>query len=119
VAMAGYVMMAVMPSLSAMRWLKVADNSLDYSLGNTSKQALWLPTSREAKYKAKQAVDSFFVRMGDVLQAALVFAGERLALSVAAFARINIVLAGVWLGIVVLLNRQLRAKAAQTGRSEL
>jgi len=119
VAMAGYVMMAVMPSLSAMRWLKVADNSLDYSLGNTSKQALWLPTSRDAKYKAKQAVDSFFVRMGDVLQAALVFAGEQLALSVAAFARINIVLAGVWLGIVVLLNRQLRAKAAQTGRSEL
>ena len=46
--------------------LKVADNSLDYSLGNTTKQALWLPTSREAKYKAKQAVDSFFVRMGDV-----------------------------------------------------
>ena len=58
--------------------LKVADNSLDYSLGNTTKQALWLPTSREAKYKAKQAVDSFFVRAGDVLQAGIVFAGERL-----------------------------------------
>ena len=119
VAMAGYVIMAVMPSLSAIRWLKVADNSLDYSLGNTSKQALWLPTSREAKYKAKQAVDSFFVRMGDVLQAALVFAGERLSLTVPAFARVNIVLAGIWLGIVVLLNRQLRAKAAQAGQSEL
>jgi hypothetical protein len=57
--------------------------------------------------------------MGDVVQAALVFAGERLALTVPAFARVNIVLAGIWLGIVVLLNRQLRAKAAQTGRSEL
>ena len=28
--------------------LKIADNSIDYSLGNTTKQALWLPTSREA-----------------------------------------------------------------------
>ena len=77
--------------------LKVADNSLDYSLGNTTRQALWLPTSREAKYKAKQAMDTFFVRAGDVAQAGLVFAGERLALTVPAFAAINVVLAG-WRG---------------------
>ena len=54
------------PSMTTITYVKVADNSLDYSLGNTTKQALWLPTSREAKYKAKQAVDSFFVRAGDV-----------------------------------------------------
>ena len=57
------------PSVRLMGLLKVADNSIDYSLGNTTKQALWLNTSREAKYKAKQAVDSFFVRGGDVIQA--------------------------------------------------
>ena len=74
-------MMLRAPSFTPMGWLKVADNSIDYSLGNTTKQALWLPTSREAKYKAKQAVDSFFVRAGDVMQAGVVFAGERLALA--------------------------------------
>ncbi len=100
------------PSLTAMAYLKVADNSLDYSLGNTTKQALWLPTSREAKYKAKQAVDSFFVRAGDVLQAGLVFAGERLAFAVPAFAGIIVALAGAWLGVVVLLNRQMRKGSA-------
>ena len=62
VALIGYLMMLRAPSVQLMGVLKVADNSLDYSLGNTTKQALWLPTSREAKYKAKQAVDSFFVR---------------------------------------------------------
>ena len=72
VALSGYLLMLRAPSLQLMRWLKVADNSLDYSLGNTTKQALWLPTGREAKYKAKQAVDSFFVRAGDVMQAGLV-----------------------------------------------
>ena len=62
VALIGYLMMLRAPSVQLMGWVKVADNSIDYSLGNTTKQALWLPTSREAKYKAKQAVDSFFVR---------------------------------------------------------
>jgi AAA family ATP:ADP antiporter len=111
VALAGYLIMLRAPSITFMAYFKVADNSLDYSLGNTTKQALWLPTSREAKYKAKQAVDSFFVRTGDVLQAGLVFAGEKLALTVPAFAGINVVLAGAWLGIVVLLNRELRRKS--------
>jgi len=108
IALSGYLLMLRAPSINAMTYLKIADNSVDYSLGNTTKQALWLPTSREAKYKAKQAVDSFFVRTGDVVQAGLVFAGERLAFAVPAFASMNVVLAGAWLGVVVLLNRQMR-----------
>ena len=108
IALSGYLLMLRAPSLTAMAYLKVADNSVDYSLGNTTKQALWLPTSRAAKYKAKQAVDSFFVRAGDVVQAGFVFTGERLAFAVPAFASINVVLAGAWLGVVVLLNRQMR-----------
>src|SRR5207344_2459359 len=86
VALAGYLMMLRVPSFEAIRWLKIADNSLDYSLGNTTKQALWLPTSREAKYKAKQAVDAFCVRAGDVLQAGVVYVGEVVALSSTGFA---------------------------------
>jgi ATP:ADP antiporter, AAA family len=119
VALAGYLMMLRAPSITAMGWLKVADNSLDYSLGNTTKQALWLPTSRAAKYKAKQAVDSFFVRAGDVIQAGLVFIGERLALAVPAFAAVNVVLAGAWLGVAALLNIQLRVKAQAAGTEQL
>jgi AAA family ATP:ADP antiporter len=112
VALSGYFLMLFSPSLRTMAYLKVADNSLDYSLGNTTKQALWLPTSRAAKYKAKQAVDSFFVRAGDVLQAGLVFTGERLAFAVPAFAGVIVVLSGIWLGVVVLLNRQMRKGSA-------
>lgn len=116
VALVGYLMMLRAPSVQFMGWLKVADNSIDYSLGNTTKQALWLPTSREAKYKAKQAVDSFFMRAGDVLQAGVVFVGERLAFTVPAFAGVNVVLVAAWLSVVGLLNVSLRkkAQAAQT-----
>ena len=60
---------------------------------NTAKQMLWLPTIREEKYKAKQAIDTFFVRAGDVLSAGLVFAGTQwLALDVAGLGRANVVL---------------------------
>jgi AAA family ATP:ADP antiporter len=99
------------PSLPLMSALKTADNAVDYSLGNTTKQALWLPTSREAKYKAKQAVDSFFMRAGDVVSASMVFAGERLAFTVSAFASVNVVLAGVWIAVVAMLNVAMRRKA--------
>jgi ATP:ADP antiporter, AAA family len=112
VALVGYFMVLGAPSLRLMGLLKVADNSIDYSLGNTTKQALWLPTSREAKYKAKQAVDSFFVRAGDVVSAGIVFVGELLLLTVPAFAVINIVLAGAWLTVASLLNGMLSRKTA-------
>jgi AAA family ATP:ADP antiporter len=104
VALAGYLLLLRTPSLPLMAAVKVADNSINYSLGNTAKQALWLPTSREAKYKAKQVIDSFCVRAGDVGQAGIVFAGERLALSVSSFAAVNVVLAGAWMLVVGLLT---------------
>jgi AAA family ATP:ADP antiporter len=103
-ALAGYMLLLRSPSLGLLTTVKIADNSLDYSLGNITRQVLWLPTSREAKYKAKQAVDSFFVRMGDVASALLVFIGERLAFSVPVFAAVIVVLTGVWLTVVVRLN---------------
>lgn len=104
VALGGYLAMLRAPSLQVIGALKVADNSLDYSLGNTTRQALWLPTTREAKYKAKQAVDTFFVRAGDVSQAGIVFVGEQLGFTIAAFAAVNVALAGAWLFVVALLT---------------
>jgi ATP:ADP antiporter, AAA family len=110
VALTGYLFVLKAPSVGVMTWLKTVDNSIDYSLGNTAKQALWLPTSREAKYKAKQAIDSFFMRTGDVLQAGIVFVGERLAFTVQAFAGINVMLALGWIAVVVALNPAYRAQ---------
>jgi len=119
VALVGYLGMLRAPSFEFVRWLKIADNSLDYSLGNTTKQALWLPTSREAKYKAKQAVDSFCQRAGDVLQAGVVYTGELTNLSVSGFAALNVLFVIGWLGVATGLNRRLHARAAATGQSEL
>ena len=119
VALLGYLTMLRAPSFEAIRWLKIADNSLDYSLGNTTKQALWLPTSREAKYKAKQAVDSFCQRAGDVLQAGVVYVGEVASLGITGFAALTTVFAVGWMSVAFGLRRQLVRNAAESGKTAL
>ncbi|HVQ28114.1 MAG TPA: Npt1/Npt2 family nucleotide transporter [Vicinamibacteria bacterium] len=112
IALIGYSTMIWAPSLALVRGLKIADNATDYSLNNTVKQALWLPTSREAKYKAKQAVDSFFWRTGDVISAIIVKTGAALAFSVPVFAAINVGFALVWLFIVSKLGSENKRRMA-------
>jgi AAA family ATP:ADP antiporter len=119
VALGAYSIIALGASFAVVRWAKTAENATDYSVMNTGKQMLWLPTSREAKYKAKQAVDTFFVRIGDLLSAGLVFVGTTwLALDVSGFALTNVVLTVAWLGVAVLLLREHRRVVAQAQRTE-
>ena len=75
IALGAYGFVAVGATLAIVRAAKTAENATDYSVMNTAKQLLWLPTTRAEKYKAKQAVDSFFVRLGDLAAAFVVFAG--------------------------------------------
>jgi AAA family ATP:ADP antiporter len=105
VSLIGYTSMAFVPILAFIRTAKLAENSLDYSLQNTSKNALYLPTSREAKYKAKQANDTFFARLGDVLSAGFVLVGTALSLQARHFAMLNVVLIAFWLLVAVVVGR--------------
>ncbi len=104
IALGSYSMIAIAPILAVVRVAKILENSTDYSIQNTARHALFLPTSREAKYNAKQAIDGFFWRLGNLLQAGIVFVGVALGLSITTYAAINIVLVGVWLLIVFALS---------------
>ncbi|HTT65814.1 MAG TPA: hypothetical protein VMG35_28385 [Bryobacteraceae bacterium] len=106
IAMGGYALALALPILGVVRIVKSLENSTDYSIQSTARQALFLPTSREAKYKAKMAIDTFFTRSGDMLSAVLVFVGSRLAFSVQNYAALNLVFVFVWVGLVVAVVRQ-------------
>jgi AAA family ATP:ADP antiporter len=109
VALGAYGIVALGATLSIVRWMKTAENATDYSVMNTAKQLLWLPTSREEKYKAKQAVDSFFVRFGDLLAALVVFAGTAgLGLAARGFAVLNLGFVVLWLLLAAVLVRENR-----------
>jgi AAA family ATP:ADP antiporter len=84
-------------------------------LQNTVRQVLFLPTTREQKYKAKQAIDTFFVRAGDVLSAGLVFVGTSwLAFRTMHFALVNLVLVLVWIILAILIGLENRRMTADS-----
>ncbi|WP_437731419.1 NTP/NDP exchange transporter [Sorangium sp. So ce1335] len=112
IALLGYASLAVLPALAVVRVAKIAENSTDYSIQNTARQALFLPVGRDAKYSAKAAIDTFVVRAGDVLAAGGVIAGHVLALSTRHFAMINIALAAAWLAVVAGIAREHRRRTA-------
>jgi AAA family ATP:ADP antiporter len=108
IALGSYGLMAMLPVLGIVRVAKVLENSTDYSIQNTARHALFLPTSREAKYKAKAAIDTFFWRSGDMLQAAFVLAGTWLSFSSRQYAWLNIGLVCLWLMLIVAIYREHR-----------
>jgi AAA family ATP:ADP antiporter len=117
VAFGTYSLVAMGAGFAILRTVKLAENSTDYSVMNTAKQMLWLPTTREEKYKAKQAIDTFFVRAGDVISAGLVFAGTRwLFLDVAGFAKANVLFIILWIAVAVLLFRKNKTVTAAADR---
>ena len=117
IAFGSYTLMALLPVFGIVRFAKILENSADYSIQNTARHALFLPTSREAKYKAKQAIDSFFVRMGDLLQAVVVFVGTLMAFGIGQFALLNLVFVSLSLVIVVAIGREYQKRTAE-GASE-
>ncbi|WP_433964643.1 Npt1/Npt2 family nucleotide transporter [Tunturiibacter gelidiferens] len=65
-----------------------------------------LPTSREAKYKAKAAIETFCVRLGDVLQAGVIFIGTSLHFGVQAFAGTTLVITLLWIFVALRLYHE-------------
>jgi len=117
IALGSYSLFALAPVLAMIRMAKVTENATDYSLQNTVRRALFLPTPREAKYKALQAVETFFWRSGDLLSSVgvLVFA-RWLQVSTQAYAGVNILAVGVWLALAAFLNRENRRLTAEPDR---
>jgi AAA family ATP:ADP antiporter len=121
VSFTSYTLAAVVPVFGMIRVMKIAENATDYSVNNTAKQVLWLPTTREVKYKAKAAVDTLFVRFGDGFAALTVFVLiNQLRLSVRSLFILNIGLALAWivLGFVVVRQHRVLSEAAARGDGE-
>ncbi len=116
IALVGYSVIMVAPLLGLVRFLKILDNSCDYSIQNTARHTLFLPTSREAKYKAKSAIDSFFWRLGDVLQAGVVYVGTALGFVVSSFAALNLAFTAIWICVAAALAREYRRQSRKRGQ---
>ncbi len=119
VALGTYGFAAFGVGLTAFKWAKTAENSTDYSVMNTTRALVWLPTTRAEKYVAKQAIDTFFVRFGDVLSAGFVFVGTTwLQFAARDFAYTNLVLIGLWFVVGLFVYRLFRKLSEDKGVTE-
>ena len=110
----GYATAFVMPLLTVLFVGRVVESSLDYSLSNTAQQTLWLPTSREAKYKAKQVIDAFCRRGGDAISAGVVWVGVHWALGTRGFLAVNVCVTIAWIAFAWALGKRFAASSPNT-----
>jgi AAA family ATP:ADP antiporter len=107
ISLLSYSAMALVPVLAVVKLMKIAENSVDYSIHNTARHVLWLPVSSELKFKGKPAIDTFMVRIGDGFAALTVLVGERLLhFTTQGFAAFNVMLVIGWLGLALMLVHQ-------------
>ncbi len=113
IALGGYALISFGAVLVLVRWVKAFENGTDYSLQNTTKAALFLVTEREEKYKAKAAIDTFFVRGGDTLSALAIVVGTLLlGLRIERFAILNVVVVIVMIIICLRIIKAYKKRKA-------
>ncbi len=101
-----YATAAVRPTLAVLRVVKIGENGTQYSLQDTTRNALFLMATRAEKFVGKTAVDTVAVRVGAILSALAVYTGTHLGWSTSLFATINVVLACGWLTFALLIRRE-------------
>ena len=110
----GYGLFGFLPILTTIRLLRIIESGTEYSVTNTSRQALFLPTDRTQTYEGKTAIETFFWRFGDLLQAGVVVVGTRyLAMGAAQFAWLNVGLAVIWTLAALAIGRDYRRLARE------
>ena len=113
IALGGYALISFGAVLVLVRGVKAFENGTDYSLQNTTKAALFLVTKREEKYKAKAAIDTFFVRGGDTLSALAVVVGTQLlGLRIERYALLNVLVVIVLLVICFKIIKSYKTRKA-------
>ena len=105
-AVFAYASAALFPVLAVMRLVKIGENSIQYSLQETTRHALFLRASRVEKFVGKTAIDTVFVRLGAIASALTVWLGTRAEWTLGTFATIDAGLALLWMGVAFAIARE-------------
>lgn len=117
VSVAGFVALGAWPTLAVLVVFQVARRATNFAVARPARELLYVPLSREDKYKAKNFLDTAVYRTGDQVGAWLDAGLAALGLGIAGLAAAAAPLAGVWLALAVWLGRRHRrlAGAAEAG----
>jgi len=114
-----YISVLAFPVLAWFAIVKMADNSIDYSVANTTKQILFLPLDRFTRYEGMLAINTFFTRFGDLIQGGMIFLViSVLALPTMTLVGTNIVLCLLWLFVTYNVSQQFKKHSKPSNEVE-
>ena len=93
----GFAAVGVTPTLIAIAVFQVLRRTSNYAIARPCREMLYTVLPRNAKYKAKNFIDTFVYRAGDQTGAWTYHGLMATGLSVSALAFINVPVAGLWL----------------------
>ncbi len=107
----------VMPLLWVGSMLNTLDNAPAYSINQSAKESLYVPTSRDEKYKAKAFIDMFVQRFAKAVAVVMSLAITTWFADFSTIRYLSIVvllLLSVWIVAAVYAGRQFRARSTET-----
>ena len=115
-----YLSVLAFPVLAWFAIVKMADNSIDYSVANTTKQILFLPLDRFTRYEGMLAINTFFTRFGDLIQGLLIFVVISLfSFSSMYLVGVNIALCLLWLFVTYRVSCRFKAWRTERGQRDV
>jgi AAA family ATP:ADP antiporter len=108
----GFAAVAVAPTLAVIAVVQVLRRAGNYAITRPCREMLFTVLSREAKYKAKNFIDTFIYRAGDQVGAWSWKALGVLGLGIAGISALSIPLSAVWLVLGLWLGRRQREMAS-------
>jgi AAA family ATP:ADP antiporter len=112
-ALSGSVAFMAVPALWFGSLLNTADNGFSYSINQSAKEALYVPTTRDEKYKAKAFIDMFVQRFAKALAVVIslgitaVFAEFS---SIRWLSLVTVVVVVIWIAAARYAGREFHAK---------
>jgi AAA family ATP:ADP antiporter len=106
VSILGFSALAAAPVLILVVVFQVLRRTTDFALSRPARELLYVPLGREAKYKAKNLIDTFVYRAGDQIAAWSYTGLIALGLALGGIAALTAALSGLWFVLALWLGRR-------------
>jgi AAA family ATP:ADP antiporter len=114
VCVAGFIAIGIAPTLATIAVVQILRRSSNYAIARPCREMLYTVLPREAKYKAKNFIDTFVYRFGDQTGAWSYDGLAYLGFGAAAISVVAAPLAVIWLLIGLWLGRRQQAMVSES-----
>lgn len=104
----GFIVLGAMPLFMVLIVFGVIRRAGEFALSKPAREVLFTVLPREAKYKAKNVIDTLVYRSGDALSSTLTTALRGLGFGLAGISFLAVPLAAAWLAVAMWLGRKER-----------